>query len=130
MSNKKKDHSNDITLVQKFVDILNKDDLSELEYETDDLRIKISNKNFNSSPNKSSIINKNQEEKIIENTISDTFEPFSHDHPGAVNSPMVGTAYSSSEPGKEPFVKNNSSVTKGDTLLIISNESHEFNYST
>ena len=32
---------------------------------------------------------------------------------------MVGTAYSSSEPGKEPFVKMNSSVTKGDTLLII-----------
>jgi acetyl-CoA carboxylase biotin carboxyl carrier protein len=32
---------------------------------------------------------------------------------------MVGTAYSSSEPGKDPFIKINSSVEKGDTLLII-----------
>ena len=32
---------------------------------------------------------------------------------------MVGTAYSAPEPGKEPFVKLNSLVKKGDTLLII-----------
>jgi len=50
---------------------------------------------------------------------SDKKEKFSNKHPGAVNSPMVGTAYSAPEPGKEPFVKLNSTVTKGDTLLII-----------
>jgi len=44
---------------------------------------------------------------------------FTNQHPGAVNSPMVGTAYSSPEPGKDPFIKLNSSVSKGDTLLII-----------
>jgi len=44
---------------------------------------------------------------------------FTNEHPGAVNSPMVGTAYSSPEPGKETFIKLNSSVSKGDTLLII-----------
>ena len=41
------------------------------------------------------------------------------DSPGAVNSPMVGTAYSSPEPGKETFIKLNSLVSIGDTLLII-----------
>ena len=46
-------------------------------------------------------------------------EQFTNKHPGAVNSPMVGTAYSAPEPGKDSFIKLNSQVTKGDTLLII-----------
>ena len=46
-------------------------------------------------------------------------EKFTNKHPGAVNSPMVGTAYSSPEPGKNPFVKLNTQVSKGDSLLII-----------
>ena len=119
MSNKKNNHLDNITLVQKFVDIININNLSELEYESEDVKIKISNKVANNTPNTSAVMNQNLEEQIIQNTPNEKTETFSHDHPGAVNSPMVGTAYSSSEPGKEPFVKMNSSVTKGDTLLII-----------
>ncbi|NVD44348.1 acetyl-CoA carboxylase biotin carboxyl carrier protein [Altererythrobacter sp. HHU K3-1] len=37
----------------------------------------------------------------------------------ALKSPMVGTAYLSSEPGADPFVKVGDSVKEGDTLLII-----------
>ena len=40
-------------------------------------------------------------------------------HPGAVKSPMVGTAYLSPEPGKPPFVNVGDKVTVGQTLLII-----------
>jgi len=40
-------------------------------------------------------------------------------HPGAVNSPMVGTVYLAAEPGAAPFVKAGDSVAEGDTLLII-----------
>ena len=40
-------------------------------------------------------------------------------HPGAVVSPMVGTVYLSSEPGKPPFVQKGDSVKPGDTILII-----------
>jgi acetyl-CoA carboxylase biotin carboxyl carrier protein len=40
-------------------------------------------------------------------------------HPGAVNSPMVGTAYRSAEPGKPAFVEVGKTVKAGDTLLII-----------
>ena len=119
MSNKKYNHSDNITLVQKFVDIMNNNNLSELKYESEDVKIKISNKVANNTPNTSAVINQNLEEQMVQNTLNEKTETFSHDHPGAVNSPMVGTAYSSSEPGKEPFVKMNSSVTKGDTLLII-----------
>jgi acetyl-CoA carboxylase biotin carboxyl carrier protein len=40
-------------------------------------------------------------------------------HPGAVKSPMVGTAYLAPEPGKPPFVTVGDKVTAGQTLLII-----------
>ncbi len=40
-------------------------------------------------------------------------------HPGAVKSPMVGTAYLSPEPGKPVFVQVGDKITVGQTLLII-----------
>jgi acetyl-CoA carboxylase biotin carboxyl carrier protein len=40
-------------------------------------------------------------------------------HPGAVPSPMVGTAYRSPQPGARPFVEEGSDVAEGETLLII-----------
>lgn len=39
--------------------------------------------------------------------------------PGAVHSPMVGTAFLAPEPGAPPFVKVGDPVAEGDTLLII-----------
>ena len=39
--------------------------------------------------------------------------------PGAVVSPMVGTAYLHPEPGAEPFVQQGDEVTEGQTLLIV-----------
>jgi acetyl-CoA carboxylase biotin carboxyl carrier protein len=41
------------------------------------------------------------------------------DHPGAVPSPMVGTAYWAPEPGAKPFIEVGSKVSTGQTLLII-----------
>ena len=38
---------------------------------------------------------------------------------GAVRSPMVGTAYLSSEPGTAAFISVGASVNAGDTLLIV-----------
>ena len=40
-------------------------------------------------------------------------------HPGAVTSPMVGTAYRGAAPGAAPFVDLGSKVVVGETLLII-----------
>lgn len=40
-------------------------------------------------------------------------------HPGLVKSPMVGTAYRSSEPGAKAFVSEGTVVKEGQTLLII-----------
>ena len=40
-------------------------------------------------------------------------------NPGAVTSPMVGTAYMGAAPGAKPFVEIGTRVKSGDTLLII-----------
>ena len=118
--NKKNSHKENLNIVQDFVDIVNKNDLSELEYEAEHFKIKIKN-NLNNSPSPQKTIVKTPKANISENNIKidEKTEKFTNKHPGAVNSPMVGTAYSAPEPGKEPFVKLNSVVKKGDTLLII-----------
>ncbi len=51
------------------------------------------------------------------NTAAVTDDPARH--PGAVASPMVGTAYLSAEPGSKPFVAVGAQVAEGDTLMII-----------
>jgi len=50
-------------------------------------------------------------------TATSTADPAKH--PGAVPSPMVGTAYWAPEPGAKPFVEVGSKVSAGQTLLII-----------
>lgn len=40
-------------------------------------------------------------------------------HDDAVKSPIVGTAYLSASPDSDPFVSVGTSVSKGDTLLIV-----------
>jgi acetyl-CoA carboxylase biotin carboxyl carrier protein len=40
-------------------------------------------------------------------------------HPGAVTSPMVGTAYRAPEPGAPPFVEVGARVEQGQTVLIV-----------
>ena len=114
-------HKENLSIVQKLVDIIKKDNLLELEYEANDLKIKVvKNMRIPFSKHQETIVSMpdikddKKETKTIEKV-----EQFTNRHPGAVNSPMVGTAYSAPEPGKDPFVKLNSQVSKGDTLLII-----------
>ena len=118
---KKNVHKENLIIIQEFVDIVNKDNLLELEYEADNFKVKVV-KNMrtpSSIPQETNVsINNSRENKDTSKSI-EKVEPFTNKHPGAVNSPMVGTAYSAPEPGKDPFVKLNSQVSKGDSLLII-----------
>ncbi|MHC8494088.1 acetyl-CoA carboxylase biotin carboxyl carrier protein [Thalassospira sp. SM2505] len=40
-------------------------------------------------------------------------------HPGAVKSPMVGVVYFAPEPGAAPFISVGSSVSEGQTVMLI-----------
>jgi acetyl-CoA carboxylase biotin carboxyl carrier protein len=46
-------------------------------------------------------------------------EPDIADHPGAVKSPMVGTAYLRPNPDAKPFIEIGTRVSAGDKLLLI-----------
>ena len=41
------------------------------------------------------------------------------EHPGAVKSPMVGTAYHAAQPGATPFVQEGATVSEGQTVMIV-----------
>ena len=118
---KKNVHKENLSIIKEFVDMVNTDNLLELEYEANDLKIKIvkNMKSIFSTPQENivSIPDTQENKEVYISTPKE--EKFTNKHPGAVNSPMVGTAYSSPEPGKDPFIKLNSQVSKGETLLII-----------
>ena len=118
---KKNTHKENLIIIQEFVDIVNKDNLLELEYESNDLKVKVvkSMKTSFSTPQETIVSIPNASENKEASKSIEKVEQFTNKHPGAVNSPMVGTAYSAPEPGKDPFIKLNSQVKKGDTLLII-----------
>ena len=118
---KKNVHKENLSIVQEFVDMVNKDNLLELEYEANDFKVKVvkNMKTSFSTPQETIFNIPNASENREASKSIEKVEQFTNKHPGAVNSPMVGTAYSSPEPGKETFVKLNSLVSKGDTLLII-----------
>ena len=118
---KKNVHKENLSIIQEFVDIVNKDNLLELEYEANDFKVKVVKdiKTSISIPQDTNVsIFDTKENKDSPKSI-EKVEQFDNKHPGAVNSPMVGTAYSAPEPGKDPFIKLQSQVSQGDTLLII-----------
>ena len=118
---KKNVHKENLSIVQQCVDMVNKDNLLELEYEADDFKVKVvkNMKTSFSTPQETIVSIPNASENEEASKSIKKVEQFTNKHPGAVNSPMVGTAYSAPEPGKDSFIKLNSQVTKGDTLLII-----------
>lgn len=119
--------------------ILKETGLSEIEYERDNLRIKVSSKqgyipagqalyseNYNAGmlngttnfpvtqPSAIPVQNAMQEQNSEDNVVD-----FNKSNPNAVKSPMVGTVYLSPSPNEPTFVKVGDSVKKGQTLLII-----------
>ena len=104
-----------------YFDLIKKKDISELEIETDQIRIKIvsENKNikFSTQQTASEIINHSQSTELNNQNNKDTFEVKTEGE--VIKSPMVGTAYLSPEPSASEFIKKGDKVKKGDTLLIV-----------
>ena len=108
-------------LVEALADILDDAGLAELEYETDDVAIRLSRVSGAApvaavapvaAPAPAAL------PAAPAAPAADSAADLSA-HPGAVTSPMVGTAYISPEPGAAAFVEEGSAVKKGQTLLIV-----------
>ena len=108
-------------LVKALADILDDAGLAQLEYETDDVAIRLSRVSGAApvaafapvaAPAPAAL------PAAPAASAADSAADLST-HPGAVTSPMVGTAYISPEPGAAAFVEEGSAVKKGQTLLIV-----------
>jgi len=107
----------DSDLVRQLAGILNDTGLTEIEYDTGGVRVRVA--------------------RTIQQTM--VAAPVAHapaahapaaaapaapsgdlsKHPGALKSPMVGVAYLLPEPGAPPFVKVGDQVTEGQTICLI-----------
>ena len=117
----KKSFEHNTVLVKALADILDDAGLAELEYETDDVAIRLSRESGAApvaavapvaAPAPTAL------PAAPAAPAADSTADLSA-HPGAVTSPMVGTAYISPEPGAAAFVEEGSAVKKGQTLLIV-----------
>jgi acetyl-CoA carboxylase biotin carboxyl carrier protein len=104
----------DQDLIRSLAGLLDETGLSEIEIEQAGLRVRVARQITSSAI---SVAARPVEIALGAAAASTHADPAKH--PGVVNSPMVGTAYRSPEPGARPFIEVGSRVEAGETLLII-----------
>ncbi len=112
----------DTALIRDLAVLLDETNLSEIELEQGDTRIRVARQlSINAPVNVATPVQVPAGAPAAPVTAAAaTAEPSdAAPHPGTVASPMVGTAYLAPEPGAEPFVQVGDKVTEGQSILII-----------
>lgn len=107
-------------MIRELAELLNETGLSEIEIEKSGLRIRVA-RQLNLSAVAAPAVAAAPAAPVA-TAAPAAAAPAADDpskHPGAVKSPMVGTAYRASEPGAPAFIEIGKRVAAGDTLLII-----------
>jgi acetyl-CoA carboxylase biotin carboxyl carrier protein len=107
-------HANDAGVIKELSDLLKANDLTEIEYEKDGLRLRVARGGMVVGHPAPVSVATGAAPAAAAAPVADLDK-----HPGTVKSPMVGTVYFSPKPGAEAFIKEGSSVTEGQTILII-----------
>ncbi len=105
----------DQELIRQLATLLTETDLSEIEVEHADLRIRVA-RTVSAAPVAYQVA---APQAAAAAAPAAPAEVSLVGHPGTVPSPMVGTAYRSPEPGAKTFVEIGDSVREGQTLLIV-----------
>lgn len=110
-------------LIRELAEILNDTDLNEIELKKGDLKIRVSKGGSTVmatayAPAPAAAPAASAPAPSIETIPSDKASDAAS-HPGAVKSPMVGTAYIRPSPDADPFVKVGDSVQEGDTIMLV-----------
>jgi acetyl-CoA carboxylase biotin carboxyl carrier protein len=108
-------HELDSDLIRKLAALLDETGLSELEYATQALRVRVAKNQGGTQV----LMAPPMGLPAAAAAAAPAAPAAVADHPGAITSPMVGTAYVAAEPGSAPFVKLGDAVRQGQTLLII-----------
>lgn len=107
--------SNDSALIRELALLLDETSLTEIEIERAGLRVRVARNVSIAASVPPSI----QAAAAAPPSPASVASVDIGKHPGAVPSPMVGTAYWASEPGAKPFIEVGAKVSVGQTLLII-----------
>jgi acetyl-CoA carboxylase biotin carboxyl carrier protein len=107
-------HDVDAELVRKLAGLLDETNLTELEYATQALRVRVVRQPAQVVGMAGPMMASQAPAAAPAVAAAVT-----GDTPGAVTSPMVGTVYVAQEPGAASFVKVGDTVRQGQTLLII-----------
>tara|TARA_B100001559_G_C16414608_1_gene582062 strand:+ start:398 stop:826 length:429 start_codon:yes stop_codon:yes gene_type:complete len=101
----------DKKLIKELVDCLGEFNITEIEYQDGDKKIKVSKtqKNISEQGVTSAIVSPNK------SVLSDNNEQKGT----RVKSPIIGTAYLAPEPGAKKFVKVGDKIKKGQTVMIV-----------
>jgi acetyl-CoA carboxylase biotin carboxyl carrier protein len=105
--------------IRKLAEILDETKLSEIEVNDGDKSIRVSRGGIAVAPAAYAPAQMYSDPTMPQQANTAGPATVTSDHPGAVTSPMVGTAYMQGEPGAPAFVKKGDNVSEGDTLLII-----------
>lgn len=108
----------DADLVRSLAELLDQTNLTEIEYDTGSLRIRVARQGMpmavHHMPGAAPAV-------VAAPPVAQPAAVADDDagHPGAVTSPMVGVAYLSPEPGAAKFIDVGASVSEGQTLMLI-----------
>lgn len=117
----KKDHKDlgaEAAWIRELAGILDETGLTEIEIEKDEIRLRVSRQG-NVAAYAAPAPIPAAPTAAPAASAPPAAPPGGASHPGAVKSPMVGTAYLAPSPGSDPFVREGSQVSEGQTLLII-----------
>lgn len=104
-------------LIRDLAALLNETDLTEIEVEQDDLRIRVARHVSAQPVQVAAPAPAAAAAPVAQEAPAQSADPAKH--PGAVPSPMVGTAYHSPAPGAKPFVTVGDTVKAGQTVMIV-----------
>ncbi len=117
MTNGKTGMNVDTKLVRQLAELLDETGLTEIEVEDEGRRIRVARQV--SGVVAATPVAAAPAAPAAAPVVAAPVETDLKSHPGAVKSPMVGTVYLSADPSAPPFVKEGSSVSAGDTLVIV-----------
>ena len=109
----------DAALVQRLAELLTANELTEIEVEDEGRRIRVARHGATAAGPAFNAVTAPALSAPPMHAKEDLAAPSEDVGGETIKSPMVGTAYMSSEPGANPFVEVGSTVKTGDTLLIV-----------
>ena len=120
----KQDHGLESAWIRELAGILEETGLTEVEIEKDDVRLRVSRQGGVAPVAAAVAAPAAPTAAPAAPTAAPAAAPApaqaaADEHPGAVRSPMVGTAYLSPSPGAAAFVKEGDAVNEGQTIMIV-----------